>query len=40
MQHPACWKKGIAIKTEPTNDIGIQAFGAILQLGVGYRLIA
>jgi hypothetical protein len=23
-----------------TNDIGIQAFGAILQLGVGYRLIA
>ena len=36
IQHQACWKmeKGKRNKNE-TEDIGIQAFDAILQLGVG-----
>ena len=39
MRQSPCSKNGNRNKNG-TKDIGIQAFDAILQLGVGYRLIA
>jgi hypothetical protein len=39
LQRPPCLEKGKRNKNG-TKDIGIQAFNAILQLGVGYQLIA
>ena len=39
LQRPPCLEKGKSNKNG-TEDIGIQAFNAILQLGVGYQLIA